>query len=192
MESLPSIWLLMHSWLTPAVLFVLLNLVIGTIALTSKSLLAHRHPNDPAGNGENYGIARTASSALHRLRSISLTRLRSGDFFFDPSISTAVQHKTDEISEISSETKVSEKESEQQSAAEEGSKATMYKSAREQPEVRTIERRKDVKTEKAVEEEVEDGVDARADDFINRFRQQLHLQRLDSLLKYKDMLSRGR
>ncbi|KAE8687554.1 Detected protein of unknown function [Hibiscus syriacus] len=32
------------------------------------------------------------------------------------------------------------------------------------------------------------GVDAKADDFINKFKQQLKLQRLDSLLRYKDML----
>ncbi|PPD98004.1 hypothetical protein GOBAR_DD04943 [Gossypium barbadense] len=32
------------------------------------------------------------------------------------------------------------------------------------------------------------GVDAKADDFINRFKQQLKLQRLDSLLRYRDML----
>lgn len=178
----------MRSWLTPAVLFVLLNLVIGTIAITSKSLLAHIHPNDPAGDGENHGIARTASSALHRLRSLSLMRLRSGDFFLDPSISASVQHKSDEISDVSSETKVSE----QRSTAEGEAESTMIKSASEPSEVRSIEGMMAVKTEKAVEEEVEDGVDARADDFINRFRQQLHLQRLDSLLKYKDMLSGGR
>jgi hypothetical protein len=35
------------------------------------------------------------------------------------------------------------------------------------------------------------GVDARADDFINSFRKQLQLQRLNSLLNYKDMLNRG-
>ncbi|KAJ4851131.1 hypothetical protein Tsubulata_003205 [Turnera subulata] len=34
----------------------------------------------------------------------------------------------------------------------------------------------------------DDGVDAKADDFINRFKQQLKLQRLDSLLRYKEML----
>ncbi|KAL6224182.1 hypothetical protein ACLB2K_003038 [Fragaria x ananassa] len=33
-------------------------------------------------------------------------------------------------------------------------------------------------------------VDAKADDFINRFKQQLKLQRLDSLLRYKEMLKR--
>ncbi|XP_039066350.1 pathogen-associated molecular patterns-induced protein A70-like [Hibiscus syriacus] len=32
------------------------------------------------------------------------------------------------------------------------------------------------------------GVDAKADDFINKFKQQLKLQRLDSLLRYWDML----
>lgn len=37
------------------------------------------------------------------------------------------------------------------------------------------------------------GVDAKADDFISRFKQQLQLQRLDSLLRYRDMLkSRSR
>ncbi|KAJ8766912.1 hypothetical protein K2173_011730 [Erythroxylum novogranatense] len=34
----------------------------------------------------------------------------------------------------------------------------------------------------------DDGVDEKADDFINRFKQQLRLQRLDSLLRYKEML----
>lgn len=34
-------------------------------------------------------------------------------------------------------------------------------------------------------------VDEKADDFISRFKQQLKLQRLDSLLRYKEMLHRG-
>ncbi|XP_022730767.1 uncharacterized protein LOC111285540 [Durio zibethinus] len=33
----------------------------------------------------------------------------------------------------------------------------------------------------------DEGVDAKADDFINKFKQQLKLQRLDSLLRYRDM-----
>ncbi|KAF7143521.1 hypothetical protein RHSIM_Rhsim05G0020400 [Rhododendron simsii] len=39
--------------------------------------------------------------------------------------------------------------------------------------------------------EEEEEVDAKADDFINRFKQQLKLQRLDSLLRYREMLTRG-
>ncbi|KAH0645078.1 hypothetical protein KY284_032962 [Solanum tuberosum] len=34
-------------------------------------------------------------------------------------------------------------------------------------------------------------VDAKADDFINKFKQQLKLQRLDSILRYKEMIGRG-
>lgn len=34
-------------------------------------------------------------------------------------------------------------------------------------------------------------VDAKADDFINRFKQQLKLQRLDSIIRYKEMIGRG-
>ncbi|MED6144458.1 hypothetical protein PIB30_015885 [Stylosanthes scabra] len=44
----------------------------------------------------------------------------------------------------------------------------------------------------AAEEGVGDGgVDAKCDDFINRFKQQLKLQRLDSIMRYKDMIGRG-
>ncbi|KAJ4833782.1 hypothetical protein Tsubulata_014694 [Turnera subulata] len=45
---------------------------------------------------------------------------------------------------------------------------------------------------KAKEEEEGDGeVDARADDFINKFKQQLKLQRIDSIIRYKEMIGRG-
>ncbi|KAI3422916.1 DUF4408 domain-containing protein [Psidium guajava] len=44
---------------------------------------------------------------------------------------------------------------------------------------------------KSVFEEEGDEIDAKADAFINRFRQHLKLQRLDSLLNYREMLSRG-
>lgn len=39
-------------------------------------------------------------------------------------------------------------------------------------------------------EEGDEAVDMKADDFINRFKQQLKLQRLDSLLRYKETLHR--
>ncbi|GFY98464.1 hypothetical protein Acr_12g0010050 [Actinidia rufa] len=37
----------------------------------------------------------------------------------------------------------------------------------------------------------DEGVDGKADDFINKFKKQLKLQRLDSILRYKEMLHRG-
>ncbi|KAE8665264.1 putative zinc/iron transporter [Hibiscus syriacus] len=37
----------------------------------------------------------------------------------------------------------------------------------------------------------DDEVDARADDFINKFKQQLKLQKLDSIIRYKEAVNRG-
>ncbi|KAF9680481.1 hypothetical protein SADUNF_Sadunf06G0125600 [Salix dunnii] len=54
-----------------------------------------------------------------------------------------------------------------------------------------VERRRPATTrasEKTVMDGDEGGVDAKADDFINRFKQQLKLQTLDSLLRYKERL----
>ncbi|KAM5566034.1 pathogen-associated molecular patterns-induced protein A70 [Rosa sericea] len=45
------------------------------------------------------------------------------------------------------------------------------------------------KKTKAAEDDTE--VDAKADDFINKFKQQLKLQRLDSIIRYKGMINRG-
>ncbi|XP_042412939.1 uncharacterized protein LOC122001991 [Zingiber officinale] len=45
--------------------------------------------------------------------------------------------------------------------------------------------------EDVAEGDAYDQVDARADDFINRFRQQLKLQRLQSILRYKETLNHG-
>jgi hypothetical protein len=36
----------------------------------------------------------------------------------------------------------------------------------------------------------EEEVDAKADDFIKRFKQQLRMERLDSILRYRDILNR--
>ncbi|KAF8040680.1 hypothetical protein BT93_B2800 [Corymbia citriodora subsp. variegata] len=44
---------------------------------------------------------------------------------------------------------------------------------------------------KASHEAADEEVDAKADDFINRFKQQLKLQRLDSFMRYKEMINRG-
>lgn len=39
--------------------------------------------------------------------------------------------------------------------------------------------------------DVDEEVDARADDFINKFKQQLKLQRIDSIMRYKEVINRG-
>lgn len=65
------------------------------------------------------------------------------------------------------------------------------KEEEEEEEAEMIERRRPQTTrlERTVTISDEDhGVDAKADDFINKFKKQLRLQRLDSLLRYKEML----
>ncbi|KAL2940367.1 Solute carrier family 43 member 3, partial [Bienertia sinuspersici] len=48
----------------------------------------------------------------------------------------------------------------------------------------------DTKPSGEKEEREDEGVDAKADDFINRFKKQLRLQRIDSIVRYKEMISR--
>ncbi|KAJ7966430.1 Leucine-rich repeat receptor-like serine/threonine/tyrosine-protein kinase [Quillaja saponaria] len=48
-----------------------------------------------------------------------------------------------------------------------------------------------VKEGKVSVAEVDNEVDAKADDFINKFKHQLKLQRLDSLMRYKEIIGRG-
>ncbi|PHU06682.1 hypothetical protein BC332_23171 [Capsicum chinense] len=56
-------------------------------------------------------------------------------------------------------------------------------------EVETVVHRKK-KINKSIGDE-EDAVDKKADDFINKFREQLKMQRVHSILKYKEMLNSG-
>lgn len=66
-------------------------------------------------------------------------------------------------------------------------------SGKREEEVEVDQRRPATVREKTAAQSGEDdaAVDGKADDFINMFRQQLKLQRLDSILRYKEMLTRG-
>ena len=199
-------WAWIRGYFTPATLFLVVNLVIGTIALTSRATQqrrrrehyyhddAHGHhlqeePLHPQIQQPGYGhyyhpeqtlyapppapapLART-SSVLDRLRSLGLYRFRSGDL--GPDLPTAAE--TDE--------------KEKQEAAHYG--RSRSETAREQGKKKQEARMSKSTSSGVVEEaETEQGVDARAADFINKFRQQLQLQRLNSLLNYKEMLNRG-
>ncbi|KAK8509213.1 hypothetical protein V6N13_062269 [Hibiscus sabdariffa] len=55
----------------------------------------------------------------------------------------------------------------------------------------TVREGKHKATAEDEEEEEDNEVDARADDFINKFKQQLKLQKLDSIIRYKEMINRG-
>ncbi|KAM0873075.1 hypothetical protein ACQ4PT_038320 [Festuca glaucescens] len=225
-------WSLVRGYLSPATLFLLLNVVIGTIALTSRS---HRRRHSHHGGDDNHHhqhqkdyidqydaaprapapLART-SSVMERLRSLGLYRFRSGDF--PPEYNYNLSAGDDESGKQQQQAQYARSRSEPAAAkpptnktgngAEKAPKAKVAK--KPLSEVKRLERapapaparlvqraprapvaRAVVTAAAAPEAAAGACVDERADDFINKFRQQLQLQRLNSLLNYKEMLNRG-
>ncbi|XP_044463383.1 pathogen-associated molecular patterns-induced protein A70-like [Mangifera indica] len=260
---IPSIWSSMNSWFTPTVLFVFLNLVIGTIAITSSLANAHKQQDHP----QHHQIPRSPS-VLQRLKSVNfytyrspqsntnfaqtpamdslltpqqlqsttgsplLQRLKSINLnsYFSQESSTLPKTQEAERQEEPKEEKEGD-ECIQNEAAEtpdldevsgqlKGSQVSRTKSdtkpvGGEMPKSLPKKMKKSASTESAFshfEEEdlvesrtpatakegkgkatqvVDDEVDAKADDFINKFKQQLKLQRIDSIMRYKEMITRG-
>ncbi|CAN6177799.1 unnamed protein product [Urochloa humidicola] len=89
-QAIPALWSAVHGFFTPAVLFVVLNIVIGTIAVTSKvaSPAAAGEGDGSAAPGAGAGgvgeeeqqqqqyrrLSRVPSMAFERLRSFNLNR----------------------------------------------------------------------------------------------------------------------
>ncbi|XP_057959290.1 pathogen-associated molecular patterns-induced protein A70 [Malania oleifera] len=236
----PSIWASMNSWFTPAVLFVILNIMIGTIAVTS-GLGTQKPQSRTKDAGDDHSPLRPqllrSPSVLQRLKSINLYSYRSPE----PTTLPSVVEPTPEVIEAASEVvevpepeaavddiEKEEEEERQQTMDEvygmiQGRCVSRVKSdtrpASGESPVRLPQKLKKSASAKSAfahfEEsdvvesrrpatvregkagatehygEADGGVDARADDFISRFRQQLRLQRLDSIMRYKEMLSRG-
>ncbi|GFP99342.1 hypothetical protein PHJA_002078300 [Phtheirospermum japonicum] len=241
-----SIWASMNSWFTPAVFFVLLNLMIGTIALTST--LAKKNQNQP----------KFAASVLQRIKStnfLSYYNNRSQDpqnsshYFFQETLQISqsqasnsifeqnphksqthfvFEHKDSNLDEFeqAQEEKVEDCETSEQSMDEVYSQLTgdhfsrtksdtepasgktpaklpakMKKSASLKSAFGHFEEEKIVEARRpatvrergnnAKVTDGDEGVDAKADDFIHKFKEQLKLQRLDSIIRYKDMIGRG-
>ncbi|WVZ79703.1 hypothetical protein U9M48_027255 [Paspalum notatum var. saurae] len=98
--AIPALWSAVHGWFTPAVFFVVLNIVIGTIAVTSKvaapGQAAGEGEGDAAAAGEAAGweqprrLARVPSMAFDRLRSFNLRSLSAAAPEPDPEPRVAV------------------------------------------------------------------------------------------------------
>ncbi|XLU43994.1 hypothetical protein S245_038808 [Arachis hypogaea] len=114
-------------------------------------------------------LSRTPS-LLQRLQSMNLSRLYKGEEEPEPT----------EASGSGSGSDPSRKDAEMRKSASE-----RVHSGREEDE-ESVERRRPATTRESTGEDEE--VDAKADDFINRFKKQLRLQRVDSILRYREML----
>ncbi|VFQ84719.1 unnamed protein product [Cuscuta campestris] len=246
-----SIWSSMASWFTPTVLFLLLNLMIGTIALSST--LSCNKQKHPKKNQEPHHHLDKSPSVLHRLRSINFSSFRFHETsifksspdsdahphpqtFEDSQFHNTHQetpvlespathyifrqeyHQEESLTHYTFQQEEEEEEVERESMDEVYSRLNRRPESQSQPEVKTSaeeespERMKKSASVKSRVNPFEGGgnlerrrpatvkergkaadleVDARADDFINRFKQQLKMQRLDSILRYKEMIGRG-
>ncbi|KAL6974539.1 hypothetical protein U1Q18_028724 [Sarracenia purpurea var. burkii] len=183
-------WSFMASWSTPAALFCVLNIMIGTIFLTSKSKTHTKSENE-----HNQPQLVRHPSILQRVMSINFSLHRSehsGEVPHD-----AVPHHDRPQIEDHHVTRSRSDTTGEASPAMAAAPKRMRKSASEKAIVEVeeeVDRRRPatVREGNQVASFGEDeGVDAKADDFINRFKQQLKLQRLDSILRYKELLNRG-
>ncbi|KAL4397558.1 hypothetical protein AHAS_Ahas01G0203900 [Arachis hypogaea] len=263
-EPTASVTLLIASWLTPSSLFIFVNLVIGTIAITSRFTSS---PNNRIQEHELQHPFTRSPSLLQRVRSFRLThqytydttpstaepgeftqpqlvrtsslleRVRSFNFSLHKHETTETSHaeKTDHNqAQAQAQAQTNQPESEEPEKPKEvpqlrrtpsllqrlqsmnfsrlyrgeeepepaeasgsGSDpsrkdAEMRKSASERghservEDEESVERRRPATTRESTGEDEE--VDAKADDFINRFKKQLRLQRVDSILRYREML----
>ncbi|CAK9140535.1 unnamed protein product [Ilex paraguariensis] len=211
-----SMWAFMASWLTPSVLFCVLNLTIGTIFIISKLQNQNKHQQkQQLGEDNSPQLVRTPS-LLERVKSINLSfyRSESVDPFHPMAHHTDPTHDRSEDQTLESQSQnpkedlgleghVTRSKSEMGGKTPAMVEPTMKKSASEKA-VAAVEVDVDHRRPATVRERKGKGkwsetassgedetVDAKADDFIERFKQQLKLQRLDSLLRVKEMLNRG-
>ncbi|CAA2935331.1 Hypothetical predicted protein [Olea europaea subsp. europaea] len=149
------------SWLTPTVLFCVLNLTIVTIVITS-SLNKHGHHQD----NSRPQLVRVPS-LLERVKSINLSLYRTQNLALFDSESAA--HYTAPPQE-----------------------PTDYQKS--EAKVDDINHSESVEDIQVTKSRGRGGSAAAGDSERNdvyRFRQQLKLQRLDSILRYQEMINRG-
>ncbi|KAI3941944.1 hypothetical protein MKW98_009154 [Papaver atlanticum] len=239
-----SVWATMNSWCTPTVLFLLMNVMIGVVAVASGFGTPAKPQQQQAEDEKRLHPQLVRSpSRLERLKSMNFYRFRSEDFNPFNSITTTIKpestetattHHVTEHNSSDDQTHEDDQSSEANDVVPERDldeiyhnhvhvqrttsdtkpasgvipmklpkkmkKSASVKSAfshfEEEDIVQTPKRPSTVKEGKTKSIDLQsfgddEEVDAKADDFINRFKQQLKLQRLDSILRYKETIKRG-
>lgn len=231
MEALPQMWAAMFGWFTPTVLFVLLNVMIVTIAVTSGMR---------QNNNTNKELRRNPS-LLYRLSSFNFSKSRSEEITDFEKIQEEEEKVPEEkmpdnvaVEEEKTRPKMAkERKSKVEAQAGETSQKTQKKKlsnglGRSKSDTdptgdlrppplpqklkksgtfespfshfdsqalsvleATPEAVNTVESDDNTPEDAEE-VNAKADDFINKFKQQLKLQRIESIVRYKDMINRGK
>ncbi|KAE9608123.1 hypothetical protein Lal_00003517 [Lupinus albus] len=161
-ETTASVYGLISNWFTPSCLFIFINLVIGTIFITTRF-------SNPIKSRVDSPQLTPSPSLIHRLMTFTTT----------PHEETETQNP------------VSDKhEPEPEPVEPTQKKLNRVPSLLERVMSVKLLRLKSNEGETIIDhggEELE-GVDEKADNFIKRFKEQLRLQRLDSILRYRDMI----
>ncbi|KAL3535611.1 hypothetical protein ACH5RR_004072 [Cinchona calisaya] len=198
------------SLFTPTILFCIMNLMIGTIFITSR-LKSHKKPSDPVNSPPPNHLVRLPSF-LDRVKSFNFSSSEQPDPFHSSTrnanpLEEREQKTEAEEGEVLLESHddvriMRSKSDTTASVAAKGGPAMRMKKSVSEKAVVVEDQEEEVNRLRPAKErlsgnetvtfrEEDEAVDKKADDFINRFRQQLKLQRLDSILRYKEMLSRG-
>ncbi|MBA0752551.1 hypothetical protein Gogos_001377 [Gossypium gossypioides] len=210
------------TWLSPASLFIFLNITIATIFLISR-LCPHKTPYV----ADDYNSSSSLPPSLHRPPSF-LNRIKSFNFStyrysYSPqspetdciepvqqSLLSRAPSLLERVKSFYKPDSVKPNETELTGTDSNGSETGLgpvhgeVKRVQSEPTVTQRElsekmkksRRKVEKEQEEVEkmtqfEDDDHSVDAKADDFINKFKQQLKLQRLESILRHR-MCSNGK
>ncbi|KAM0863469.1 hypothetical protein ACQ4PT_044567 [Festuca glaucescens] len=159
---------------------------------TANNFTTHQQPEEEQYYREEYvppprpAPLPRAPSVLERLRSFSLSRFRSGEVAADDAAAAVAELERNQAQKQATQYSRSRSEPSREQSAK-GKKHQQESAEPKMSKSSSVAR----KPAPEVPEAEAGGVDARADDFINSFRKQLQLQRLNSLLNYKDMLNRG-
>lgn len=189
---------LVASWMTPAVLFCVLNFMIATIFVISVLKPRNKPPNASENDSVSTPQLVRVPSFFERVNSIKLSFSRSENRDTVPA--STVHHEDvpnrgqPRQSPEGNDFHVTRRKSdtgEKSSGSTPAPAAVTKKSWSEKFQAAEEKGGKISDKREELGGTGDEAVDARADDFINRFRQQLKMQRLDSLLRYKEMSKRG-
>ncbi|KAL3744757.1 hypothetical protein ACJRO7_013945 [Eucalyptus globulus] len=163
-------WAFMEGWLIPSSLFIVLNIMIGTIFLTSRLSSSSRKP-------------RPQACQVHQVffNDRQVRRVRSDQKTTTPGEGPARRLPAKMKKSASDRSAVGQFEDEEEDQVE-----------RRRPETAREGRKKsDTAAAPVPAPEEEDEINAKADAFINRFERDPKLERLDSIMRFKEKLNRG-
>ncbi|CAK8531946.1 unnamed protein product [Lathyrus sativus] len=184
-EDSVSAYDIIARWIiSPSCIFLIVNLVIGTIAITSR--FATQRKNQPDSSPQ---LGPPTSSFFDRVTSFGL-----GCCKFKPP-ATSVESRIESVQNQD----LNRLDQTKSNDTDLGMDNLIVNPLPRAPSLLerlmsgNFGRLKSVKVEeekKVGSEMEEEEVDAKADDFIKRFKQQLRMERLDSILRYRDVLHR--